>query len=1094
MGPSLRRTWQRCAQSMRAPVGPRLRRERMAGLVVAFAAMLAAGFGATLLVGGARTADAAGSGWPFFKADLHVHSVVSGDGDADLGIIADSGKKAGYNIFFITDHGRGSTFPISGQQANLLTLTDTDNSQPNGIPNRWSPVTVGTPGATVTKMIDTVDRSGVLQVQSSGAGFASVTSRRGPNLRSGNSVLTVSINPTSTGTGGGLFLSASIGGDPTVAGAGGPAGYTTAAGVVSPGKSYVFIWYYKNPPPAAFYGSANVKTFQLGAAGSGSTCTPALANGTWSDCTITLNTALNSVPPADQPDNINAFLDLQMGATGVAQGLFDNYSLSATASVLPGPEFAYRNSLLPQFDTPTFQMYPSVEIGVGNHTQRFNFATPDDSQSDQLGTDAIATTQATGYLAQLNHPGVAGGVSDQGAIDNNAYGADQMEVRMQNMINDWDAILSKGVTLIGTWGTDNHIGTWSGASEADYIQAPTIGFNDVMRSMFEGRLYLGLQSFGGKVIFNPDPASTDVYPARYPVFVSPAQTTAPLHLNISSGIVTSNGAPPPLQVVWITNNGVQLAVDPINGFPFDVTRQIPIGAGMTYVRAEVQRVADGSQVAMTEPIIWTDVPNLPNGVSIHVDGVTTPDGTGYTRNLTKGITGVSYAGGAMTVNLDNPAGSLVELAGATGGSGVARVTVGGASVPRASSAADYQASQRAWLVDGGTLRIKVTQAAGPTAVVVAFAGGADTTPPAVPTGLTASPGSGGVTLGWDPSSDNVAVAGYTVYRDGLALGEATTNRFTDATAAPGGSYRYTVDAFDAARNQSAQSAPAIVGTLPPQQTVTTTTNPPPSTTTTVGPPPKPPAAIAGAFRSANGQPHDETFDLRAAFTPGKVPSALARRAPKHASARLKGKVLVEQGRRALFTSARLAGIRRPVTMVAYDGATYVSRDGKTFHRAASPLLDLMPWLPPAGLGQALTAVPKSLTGIKSLGAARLAGVSTRRYQAKLTIAGLRRYVAAALTRMGKTPALARAAAATAKAKVNRVDVYVGAAGGELDRLVVTVSASVNAGRLVKGLKNTIPGTVTATTTVNASDYGASLFVGKPLARGTVSTLRALARS
>src|SRR5438309_6393579 len=256
----------------------------------------------------------------------------------------------------------------------------------------------------------------VLHVASSGAGAASAWSRRGPNLRSGNAVLKFSVSPKSvTGTGG-LYVSASIGGDPTISPS---AGYTTAAGVVSPGKSYVFIWYYRNPPAAALYGGASVRTFQLGAPGSGSTCTvpfgALFSTSAWTTCTITLNSALSPpFPPADLPSDVNAFLDLQIGASGTsADGYFDKYTLDATSPVPAQTEFAYRNSVISTYDTPTFKIYPSVEIGVGNHTQRFNYATPDASQTAQQGTDAIAATQATGFPAQLNHPGVAGGVSDQ---------------------------------------------------------------------------------------------------------------------------------------------------------------------------------------------------------------------------------------------------------------------------------------------------------------------------------------------------------------------------------------------------------------------------------------------------------------------------------------------------------------------------------------------------------------------------------------------------------------------------------------------------------------------------------------------------------
>jgi len=101
-------------------------------------------------------------------------------------------------------------------------------------------------------------------------------------------------------------------------------------------------------------------------------------------------------------------------------------------------------------------------------------------------------------------------------------------------------------------------------------------------------------------------------------------------------------------------------------------------------------------------------------------------------------------------------------------------------------------------------------------------GGGDTQPPTVPTGLTAtSVTASAVALSWTASTDNVGVTGYTVYRNGTAIGTTggSTTTYTDSTVAPSTSYSYTVDAFDAAGNHSAQSAP-----LP----VTTPAGPPPS--------------------------------------------------------------------------------------------------------------------------------------------------------------------------------------------------------------------------------------------------------------------------
>ncbi|HMJ00417.1 MAG TPA: metallophosphoesterase [Gaiellaceae bacterium] len=92
---------------------------------------------------------------------------------------------------------------------------------------------------------------------------------------------------------------------------------------------------------------------------------------------------------------------------------------------------------------------------------------------------------------------------------------------------------------------------------------------------------------------------------------------------------------------------------------------------------------------------------------------------------------------------------------------------------------------------------------------------ADSAPPSVPTNLVATAiGSNRIDLSWTASTDNVGVAGYTIYRGGSPIGtvSGTTTTYSDTTVSPSTTYTYTVDAFDAAQNHSAQSAPASATT------------------------------------------------------------------------------------------------------------------------------------------------------------------------------------------------------------------------------------------------------------------------------------------
>jgi len=98
--------------------------------------------------------------------------------------------------------------------------------------------------------------------------------------------------------------------------------------------------------------------------------------------------------------------------------------------------------------------------------------------------------------------------------------------------------------------------------------------------------------------------------------------------------------------------------------------------------------------------------------------------------------------------------------------------------------------------------------------------GTDTTPPSVPSGLTATPaGTSEIDLSWTASTDNPGgsgVAGYKIYRSdhgSTPLTTATGTSYADVGLSPATTYTYTVTAFDQAGNESAQSQPVSATTL-----------------------------------------------------------------------------------------------------------------------------------------------------------------------------------------------------------------------------------------------------------------------------------------
>src|SRR5258708_15748983 len=112
----------------------------------------------------------------------------------------------------------------------------------------------------------------------------------------------------------------------------------------------------------------------------------------------------------------------------------------------------------------------------------------------------------------------------------------------------------------------------------------------------------------------------------------------------------------------------------------------------------------------------------------------------------------------------------------------------------------------------------------------------DTPPPSAPGNFTATAaGSTGANLSWNPSTDNVGVTGYIVYRNGPQVGTSTTTSYADNTLSPSTTYTYTVAARDAAGNISLKSTPA-------------------SATTAAGGPPPPPPPGAQDFPTRCAQP------------------------------------------------------------------------------------------------------------------------------------------------------------------------------------------------------------------------------------------------
>ncbi len=139
----------------------------------------------------------------------------------------------------------------------------------------------------------------------------------------------------------------------------------------------------------------------------------------------------------------------------------------------------------------------------------------------------------------------------------------------------------------------------------------------------------------------------------------------------------------------------------------------------------------------------------------------------------------------------------------------------GASIAGA-TAASYTTPATTTADSGATFRVVVSNSAGTvTSSAATLTVNADTTAPTVPAGLSATAASSSqINLAWTASTDpDSGVTGYKVSRGGTQIGTSTTTSFSDSGLTASTTYSYTVAAFDAAGNTSAQSASASATTL-----------------------------------------------------------------------------------------------------------------------------------------------------------------------------------------------------------------------------------------------------------------------------------------
>ncbi|MFA5248550.1 MAG: LamG-like jellyroll fold domain-containing protein, partial [Patescibacteria group bacterium] len=90
----------------------------------------------------------------------------------------------------------------------------------------------------------------------------------------------------------------------------------------------------------------------------------------------------------------------------------------------------------------------------------------------------------------------------------------------------------------------------------------------------------------------------------------------------------------------------------------------------------------------------------------------------------------------------------------------------------------------------------------------------DTEAPSMPTNLASNSSINQVNLSWDASTDNIDVAGYSIYRDGVGIASTTVTSYSDTNVTVNTAYTYRVSAYDIVGNKSNLSNSLITTTSP----------------------------------------------------------------------------------------------------------------------------------------------------------------------------------------------------------------------------------------------------------------------------------------
>jgi chitodextrinase len=271
---------------------------------------------------------------------------------------------------------------------------------------------------------------------------------------------------------------------------------------------------------------------------------------------------------------------------------------------------------------------------------------------------------------------------------------------------------------------------------------------------------------------------------------------------------------------------------PANGATVSGTLTISANAADNVAVASVQFKLDGANLGAADTtapysFAWDSTKTSNGAHNLSATATDTSGNTANSANVSVTVSNSSTDTTPPTVSITAPAngvtvsGTVSVTANASDNVGVASVQfqLDSANLGVVSIASPYSVSWNTTTATNAshTLRAIAKDAAGNSttsaAVTVTVNNAADTTPPSVPAGLTATAiSSSQINLSWTASTDNVGVTGYNIYRAGVKIGTAPSTSYQDGGLNASTSYSYNVSAFDAAGNTSAQSAGASATT------------------------------------------------------------------------------------------------------------------------------------------------------------------------------------------------------------------------------------------------------------------------------------------